>query len=70
MGLPSGPMTVVLLAAIAAKPSRASRPSISEYSGSTVVLRRMVVRLRLASTPVIECGYMNSARAEPKASVA
>ena len=52
------------------KPSRASRPSISEYSGRIVVLRRITSRLRQDSVAVIECGYMNSASAEPSASVA
>ena len=55
--------------AIAAKPSRASRASINEYIGRIAALRRIVLRRRLASTPVIECGYMNSASAEPNASV-
>lgn len=52
------------------KPSSASRPSISEYSGRIVVLRRITSRLREESVAVIECGYMNSARADPSASVA
>ena len=32
-------------------------------------MRRTVSRLRDASTPVTECGYRKSARAEPNASV-
>ena len=52
------------------KPSSASRPSISEYSGRIVVLRRITSRLREESVAVIECGYMKSASAEPSASVA
>ena len=32
------------------------------------MLRRIVSRLRVASRPVIECGYRNSASAEPNAS--
>ncbi|GAA3045774.1 hypothetical protein GCM10020000_26900 [Streptomyces olivoverticillatus] len=35
-----------------------------------VVLRRMTLRLRLERTAVTECGYRNSAIAEPRASVA
>ena len=57
-------------AAIAMNPSRASRPSISEYSGRIVVLRRITSRLREESVAVIECGYMNRASAEPSARVA
>jgi hypothetical protein len=57
-------------AAIAMKPSSASSPSISEYRGMMVVLRRMTSRLREESVAVIECGYMKSASAEPRASVA
>lgn len=34
------------------------------------MLRRITSRLRLESVAVIECGYMNSASAEPSASVA
>ena len=33
------------------------------------MLRRIVSRLLLASRPVTECGYRNSASADPKASV-
>src|SRR6478672_1435278 len=57
-------------AAIATKPSRASSPSRKEYAGSRAALRRITERLRVESTPVIECGYMNSANADPRASVA
>ncbi len=57
-------------AAIAMKPSSASRPSISEYAGMIAMLRRTVLRDLEASTPVTECGYMNSAIAEPRPSVA
>ncbi len=55
-------------AATATKPSSASSPSRKEYAGSRAALRRITPRLRVESTPVIECGYMNSARAEPSAS--
>ena len=34
------------------------------------MLRWITSRLLAARTPVIECGYMNSASAEPSASVA
>ena len=34
------------------------------------MFRRMTLRLLDASTPVTACGYMNSASAEPSASVA
>src|SRR3954470_10024542 len=50
------------------KPSRASRPSRKEYAGSRAALRRMTDRLLVERTPVTECGYMNSASAEPRAS--
>src|SRR6476620_12308924 len=45
-------------AAIAAKPSRASRPSRKEYAGSREALRRITDRFLEARTPVSECGYM------------
>jgi len=51
-------------------PSSAIRPSTSVYAGSMAALRRITSRCRVASTPVIACGYMNSASAEPRASVA
>src|SRR6478609_10125572 len=57
-------------AAIATKPRRASSPRRKEYAGSRAALRRITERLRVESTPVIECGYMNRASAEPRASVA
>ena len=62
VGRPSRP------AAIATKPSRASSPSRKEYAGSSAALRRITERFRVESTPVTECGYMNSASAEPSAS--
>ena len=57
-------------AAMATKPSRASRPSRNEYAGSSAALRRITERSRVESTAVTECGYMNSASAEPRASEA
>src|ERR1700754_4365547 len=54
-------------AAIATKPSSASSPSRKEYAGSSDALRRMTLRLFVDSTPVTECGYMNSAIALPSA---
>ncbi len=69
-GMASWPFFTLIPSAIAMKPSSASRPSISEYSGRIVVLRRITSRLREDSVAVIECGYMNSASAEPSASVA
>src|SRR6201991_2197326 len=57
-------------AAIATKPRRASSPSRKEYAGSSAAFRRITDRLRVESTPVTECGYMNSASAEPSASEA
>lgn len=69
-GMASWPFCTFTPAAIAMNPSSASRPSISEYSGRIVVLRRITSRLREDSVAVIECGYMNSASAEPSASVA
>ena len=52
------------------KPSRAIRPSKKLYAGSIAALRRMAMRLFELRMPVIECGYMNRASAEPRASVA
>src|SRR5215212_6696243 len=69
LGLPSSPIGLVP-SAIAAKPINASRPRTSEYAGRIAALRRITLRLREDSTAVIECGYMNSASAEPRASVA
>ncbi len=57
-------------AATAAMPSSASRPSRNEYAGSSAALRRMMLRFLVDSTAVTECGYMNSASAEPSDSVA
>src|SRR6478752_3040127 len=54
-------------AAIATKPSSARRPRRKEYAGSSAALRRITERLRVDRTPVTECGYMKSARAEPRA---
>src|SRR6185503_18867719 len=67
LGLPSSPIGFVP-AAIAANPINASSPSISEYAGRIDALRRITLRLRDESTAVTECGYMNSASAEPSAS--
>src|SRR5689334_7173163 len=68
-GLPSTP-TGLVPAAMATQPSRASRPSTKEYAGRIAALRRMVVRLLDDRLAVTEWGYMNSAIAEPSASVA
>jgi hypothetical protein len=57
-------------AAIATQPSRASRPSTKEYAGRIAALRRIVLREFDDSDAVTECGYMNSASAEPSARVA
>src|SRR6476469_8234881 len=62
-----GGSPTVTPAAIATKPSRARRPSRKEYAGSRAALRRITERFRVESTAVTECGYMNSARAEPRA---
>src|SRR6266545_8109259 len=64
---PSAPKTDVFLA-IAAKPSRARRASISEYVGRIAALRRITLRDLLDKVAVIACGYMNNAIAEPNAS--
>ena len=69
-GIANWPLSTLIPAAIAMKPSSASSPSISEYSGRMAVLRLITLRLRLESVAVIECGYMKSASAEPSASVA
>ena len=66
---PSSPIGCVP-AAMATQPSRASRPSTKEYAGRIAALRRIVLRLLDDSDAVTECGYMNSASAEPRASVA
>ena len=65
LGLPSRPIGLVP-AAIATQPSRASRPSTKQYAGRIAALRRIVLRLGWTSVAVIECGYMNSAIAEPE----
>src|SRR3954449_10368916 len=68
-GLPSSPIGLVP-AAMATQPSRASRPSTKEYAGRIAAFRRIVLRLPAGNDAVIECGYMNSASAEPRPSVA
>ena len=69
LGLPSSPIGLVP-AAIATKPSSASRPSTKRVRRQD---RRVAPDRRCGalddSTAVIECGYMNSAIAEPSASV-
>ena len=60
---------MLTFALIAMKPSSASRPSSSEYAGRIAALRRTMLRFLVDSTAVTECGYMNSAIAEPSASV-
>src|SRR6476469_1599385 len=69
LGFPSRPIGLVP-AAIATHPSRARRPSTRLYAGRIAALRRIVLRLLDASAPVIECGYMNRAIADPRASEA
>ncbi len=70
-GRPVAALTMgVVPAAIAAYPSSAISPSSSEYAGNADMFRLITLRPPEASTPVTECGYKNSARAEPKASVA
>src|SRR5688500_1283422 len=64
VGLPSTPLGWVP-AAMATRPSRARRPSTKEYAGRIAALRRIVLRLLDERVAVIECGYMNSASAEP-----
>src|SRR3954454_9439132 len=61
-------LVTLMPAAMAANPSSASSPSRKEYAGSSAALRRITDRFLAASTPVIECGYMNSASADPRAS--
>src|SRR3954454_5897030 len=65
-GLGGSPATLTP-AATARIPSSASSPSRNEYAGSSAALRRITPRLRVDSTPVIECGYMNRASADPSA---
>src|SRR3954462_2924884 len=60
---------VLILAVIVMKPSRARNPSISVYAGRIAMLRRTTSCERALSVPVITCGYMNSASADPSASV-
>src|ERR1019366_784149 len=67
--LPSGPIGLVP-AAMATQPSSASRPSTKLYAGRMAELRRIVLRDLEDRVAVIEWGYMNSARAEPRARVA
>ena len=67
-GTASCALSVWIPAATAMKPSSASRPSRKEYAGRNAALRRITLRLDEARTPVSECGYMNSASAEPRAS--
>src|SRR5579864_5987646 len=57
-----------MLAARPIRPNSAINPSKKLYAGSSAALRLMACRLLELSTPVMECGYMNSARAEPSAS--
>ena len=66
LSLPSRP-TGLVPAAIATQPSSASRPSRKEYAGRIAAFLRIVLRLLADSVAVIECGYMNSAIAEPSA---
>src|SRR3954452_4176369 len=61
-------LVTLMPAAMAANPSSASSPSRKEYAGSSEALRRITDRFFDASTPVSECGYMNSASADPRAS--
>src|SRR6478609_9074195 len=68
-GLPSRPIGFVP-AAMATQPSRASRPSKKEYAGRIEAFLRIVLRLLADRVAVIEWGYMNSAMADPRASVA
>src|SRR5665647_2943833 len=67
--LPSRPIGLVP-AAMATHPSRANRPSTKLEAGRMAELRRIVLRDLEDKVAVIECGYMNSASAEPKAKVA
>src|SRR4051794_11812816 len=69
LGLPSTPIGLVP-AAMATQPRSASRPSTKEYAGRIEALRRMVLRLPELSDAGTEGGDMNSARAEPRPSVA
>ena len=64
-GMASWGLSTLTPAAIAARPSSASNPSRNEYAGSSAALRRMMLRFLVDSTAVTECGYMNSASADP-----
>src|SRR6476661_5510631 len=66
LAFPSRPIGFVP-ALMATKPSRASRPSSSEYAGRIAALRRPVLRSLELKVAVTQCGYMNSAIAEPRA---
>src|SRR5881275_2670277 len=66
---PSPVFGALMPAASAINPSSAIRPSRNEYAGSAAALRRITLRSLVASTPVMECGYMNRASADPRASV-
>src|SRR6185437_2812327 len=57
-------------AAMAMYPSNAIRPRRNVYAGNSAELRMMARRLLALSTPVTECGYRKSAKADPSASVA
>src|ERR671932_1109268 len=57
------------LAAMPMNPSSAIKPSKKLYAGRSAALRLMATRLFELSTPVTEWGYMNSASADPSASV-
>lgn len=54
---------------MATQPNRARRASTKEYAGRIAAFLRIVLRLLEDSAAVTEWGYMNSAMAEPKASV-
>src|SRR6187549_2354563 len=66
-GIAAWALSTVIPDAMAAKPSRASRPNRNEYAGRNAALRRITFRFLVDSTPVMECGYMNRASAEPRA---
>src|SRR5664279_2878642 len=67
--LPSRPIGLVP-AAMATHPSSANSPSTKLYAGRMAELRRIVLRDLDDKVAVIECGYMNSASADPRARVA
>ena len=67
LGLPSRPIGLVP-AAIATQPSRASRPSTKRVRRQDRgVAADRVAAVEPTGVAVIECGYMNSASAEPSA---